>query len=94
LTDRRSPELPRECLQHAPHDRVRTLAVFVDLLQVARERAGQIVDLGTAIRIQHREARRRGLLQLAQEIDREAGEVVDEVQRVLDLVCDPRRELT
>ena len=34
-----------------------------------------------------------GLLQLVQQLDREAGEVVDEVQRVLDLVGDAGGEL-
>ena len=36
---------------------------------------------------------RRDLLQLVQQLDREAGEVVDEVQRVLDLVSDAGGEL-
>ena len=39
--------------------------------------------------------RRRGaLLQLVEQLDRERGKVVDEVQRVLDLVGDPGGQLT
>ena len=38
-------------------------------------------------------AGRRGLLQLVQQLDRQAGEVVDEVERVLDLVRDAGGQL-
>ena len=54
---------------------------------------GQLIDLATVTCVQQCKAGRRGLLQLAQEIDRAAGEVVDEVQRGLDLVRDGRGEL-
>ena len=42
---------------------------------------------------ERRDRRRRCLLQLVEQFDRQAGEVVDEVERVLDLVGDPGGQL-
>ena len=79
--------------QHRLHDAVGASAVLGDLLQVAGQHGRDVVDLGALLLGQPSEAWRGGLLQFAQQIHRQGGEVVDEVQRVLDLVRDARGEL-
>ena len=51
------------------------------------------VDIGALVLVERGDRRRRGLLQLVEQLDREAGEVVDEVERVLDLVRDAGGQL-
>ena len=90
---RRSPEDPRECSSIAltmPSARLPCSVIFSRLLV---SMADDVVDLGALFVGQRGEARRGGLLQFAQQIDRQSGEVVDEVQRVLDLVRDAGGEL-
>ena len=53
----------------------------------------RVVDLGALVLVERGESRRGGLLQLVEQLDRQAGEVVDEVERVLDLVRDAGGEL-
>ena len=74
-------------LQHASDDAVGTSAVLGDLLQVAGQHADRLDNLG-AFAVVERGDRARGLLQLVQQFDRQAGKVVDEIERVLDLVRD------
>ncbi len=80
--------------QHILHDAVGAPAVLGDLLQIALQRRGQFVDLG-AKPVSHGEpVRRHRLVQFVQQIDRQLGKIVDEVERVLDLVRDAGGELT
>ena len=81
-------------LQHALDDAVGALAVLGDLVEVAGQHLDRLVDLGALCPRRASAMRRRGgLLQLVEQLDRQAGEVVDEVQRVLDLVRDAGGEL-
>ena len=72
--------------QHVLDDCVGTLAMLHDLVEIALQRIGDLVDLGAPFVC-------RGecphfLPQLVDEFDRNGREIVDEVQRVLDLVRD------
>jgi hypothetical protein len=80
-------------LQHRLDDTVGAFAVLGDLLQVASQHHRNLLDLCALLFGQCGEARRGGFLQLAQQINRQSGEVVDEVERVLDLVRDAGGEL-
>jgi hypothetical protein len=55
--------------QHAPHDAVGTSAVFVDLTQIAGERACKLIDLAATSLVQQRKTGCGRLLQFIQEID-------------------------
>ena len=46
-----------------------------------------------SVLLKRRQRRRGRLLQLVEQLDRQAGEIVDEVERVLDLVRNSRRQL-
>ena len=74
--------------QHALDDAVGPAPVLGNLGQVAVQRREQIVDFGERCRLQRCHRRIQCLPQLVQQLLREAGEIVDEVQRVLDLVRD------
>ena len=76
-------------LQHALDDVVGAPAVLGDLFEIAGQHLDRLVDLGTLVLVERRDRRRCGLLQFVEQFDREPGEVVDEVERVLDLVGDP-----
>ncbi len=80
-------------LQHALDDVVGALAVLDDLFQVAGQQLHRIVGLGALLLIEGGDSRSGRLLQFVEQLDRETGEVVDEVQRVLDLVRNPGGEL-
>ena len=54
--------------------------------QIAGQHGRDVVDLRTLIVGQRSKARRGSFPQFAQQVHRQSGEVVDEVQRVLDLV--------
>ena len=69
------------------------LAVLGDLCEVAGQHSDDLVDLRARIVAQRSNGGRRRLLQLIEQFDREASEVVDEVERVLDLVGDAGGEL-
>ena len=71
---------------------VGALAVLHDLVEIALQHVRQLVDLGP----QSSRRAARSLERLPQFVDqlaRERGEIVDEVQRVLDLVRDAGGEL-
>ena len=55
--------------QHILHDAVGAPAVLGDLLQIALQRRGQIVDLGAQIGGDGESVRRHRLVQLIQQID-------------------------
>jgi hypothetical protein len=73
-------------LEHALDDAVGTPAMLGNLFEIAGQHRDDFVDIGALICGQPGNRRCRGFLQLVQQFDREAGKVVDEVERVLDLV--------
>src|SRR5215831_18840860 len=92
-TSRRSPDTPRECssmLLTMPSARLPCSAIFSRLpVSIAND----FVDIGTLVIGQPGDRRARGLLELVQQFDREAGEIVDKVERVFDLVGDAGGQL-
>ena len=58
------------------------------------EHPDDLVDLGAHVLVERGQRRIDSLLQFVQQLDRQDGEIVDEVQRVLDLVRDAGSELT
>ena len=79
--------------QHAFDDVVGALSVLDDPLEVAGQRGEDFVDIAALFLFQRRERRGGLLLQFVEQFDRKAGEIVDEVERVLDLVRDSGRQL-
>ena len=77
--------------QHVLDDGVGALAVLHDLGEVVLQKPGQLIDLGADL------VGDRSLLQdiieLVGEFDRQRREIVDEIERVLDLVGDAGGEL-
>jgi hypothetical protein len=63
--------------------------VFGDLLEIAGQQFDGFVNLGALVLAECRDRRGRRLLQFVKQLDRQMGEVVDEVEWVLDLVGDP-----
>ena len=80
-------------LEHALDDAVGPPAVLGDLFEIAGQHRDDFVDLGELVAVERRQGRCRGLLQLVEQFDREPGKIVDEVERVLDLVGDPGGQL-
>jgi hypothetical protein len=66
-------------------------AVLDDLVEVALQHAGQLGDLGARLVVDLRSV--QGLLQFVDQLNRHRGEIVDEIERVLDLVGDAGGEL-
>ena len=79
--------------QHALDDAVGAPAVFGDLVEVAGQQVHRLLQLGALVLVRLGQQRVDRLLQLVEQLDRQAREVVDEVQRVLDLVGDAGGEL-
>jgi hypothetical protein len=80
-------------LQHALDDAVGAPAVLGDFCEIAGQHRDDFIDIGEFVAVERRQCRRRGLLQFVEQFDREAGEVVDEVERVLDLVSNAGGQL-
>ena len=80
-------------IQHASNDAIGALPVFGDLFEVAGQHLDRFVDFGARVLVEPGDRRSRSRLQLIQQFDRETGKVINEVQRVLDLVRDPGGEL-
>ena len=80
-------------LEHALDDAVGPPAVLGDLFEIAGQHRDDFVDLGELVAVERRQGRCRGLLQLVEQFDREPGEIVDEIERVLDLVGDAGGQL-
>jgi len=72
--------------KHALDDVVSPPAVLDDPCEIAREKVDRLVDPLSPIRVECREHRRRVFLQLVQQFGGQAGEVVDEVERVFNFV--------
>jgi hypothetical protein len=60
--------------------------VLGDFFEVAGEHLDRLVDLGTVLIAECSDRRGGGLLQFVEQLDRQPGEVVDEIERVLDFV--------
>ena len=67
--------------------------MFGDLVEIAGQHLDRLVDLGARVLVERGDARRGALLQLVEQFDRQPGEVVDEIERVLDLVRDAGGQL-
>jgi hypothetical protein len=68
-------------LQHALNDAIGAPAVLGDLFEIAGQHQDDFVDIGALVFGQPGDHRCRGLLQLVEQFDREAGKIVDEVGR-------------
>src|SRR4051812_31466472 len=77
--------------EHVLYDRVRAAAVLDDLLQIGPDGLGDLIDLAPCFPVETRGT--QDGLELVHQLRGEIGEVVDEVERVLDLVCYARGEL-
>ena len=81
-------------LQHVGDDPVGALAVVLDQLQVAAQVLEDLADLPPLIFVQAAVlVLLHDLLDLLEKLRGHLGEVLDEVERVLDLVGDPGRQL-
>ena len=74
--------------QHAFDDIVGAPAVLADLFKIACQHVDGFVDLGALVISDCSNHRGSCLLQLVKQFDRQPGEVINEVQRVLDLMGD------
>jgi hypothetical protein len=79
--------------EHALDDAVGAFAMLGDLLEVAAQHLDDLVHGGSLVVAERRHRRGCRLLQLKQQFARQLGEVVDKIERVFDLVRDPRGEL-
>ena len=77
--------------QHIFDDQISAAAVLCDLVEVGRDRCDEFVDFRACMRIEP--ALREQLAQLVQELARQVGKIVHEIERVLHLVSNPRGEL-
>src|SRR5262245_14625076 len=78
--------------QHVLDDGVRSLAVLHDLVEVALKGLRQILYLSPRFLVDRHAL--QDILQLVDQFRRNHGAIVDEVERVLDLVRNPGSELT
>ena len=79
--------------EHALDDIVGPLAMLRDAFEIAGQCFNNLLGLGALIRIQDRNGRVDRGLQFVQQLDRNFRKIVDEIERVLDLVGDAGREL-
>src|SRR5262249_53539378 len=81
-------------LQHASHYSVSAAAVLDNLLQIPGQHLDCFQNLGAFAGTDRGDGLSRGLLQLVEQLDRESGKIVDEVEGVFDLVRDAGGQLT
>ena len=77
--------------QHVLDDGVGALAVLHDLFEIVLQHAGQFVDFFPDLAV-HRD-RLEHVIQFIGQFRRQRREIIDEIERVLDLVRDARGEL-
>ena len=77
--------------QHVLDDGVGALAVLDDLFEIVLQHAGQFVDFFADLAV-HRDRLER-VIQLIGQFRRQRREIIDEIERVLDLVRDASGEL-
>ena len=78
--------------QHVLDDGIGALAVLHDLVEIALQRIRNLIDLGA--QLCRRGALLQGLPQFIDQLGGDAREIIDEIERVLDLVRDAGGELT
>ena len=78
--------------QHVLDDGIGTLAVLHDLVEIASQRICQFVNFGARLLV-YRYAL-QGVLQFINQFGGDPREIVDEIERVLDLVRDAGGKLT
>ena len=79
--------------QHALDYIVRAFAVFGDPFEIAGQQFRDLIDLAALTLVERREGGRGRRLQFVKQPDRKARKIVDEIERVLDLVRDPGSQL-
>ena len=79
--------------EHRLDDAVGAPSVLDDLSKIGGDCGDKLVDLRAPVGIERGDRLSLGLPQLVEQLDRKPGEVVDEVERVLDLVRDAGGEL-
>src|SRR5215470_17875723 len=80
-------------LQHALDDAIGAASVLGDLYEIAGQHRYRLVDLGSLFVAECIDRWSGGFLQFVEQLDREVGEIVDEIERVLDLVGDAGGQL-
>jgi hypothetical protein len=83
------PMLPRALTgmqQHVLDDRVRALAVLHDFIEIATQRIGQLVDRGARFMVDRYTT--QDVPQLIDQLGGDPRKIVDEIERILDLVRD------
>ena len=78
--------------QHVLDDGVRALAVLNDLVEIVSQSVRQFSDFTARLIIARHSA--KGFPQFVDQFGRDTREIVDEIERVLDLVRDPGGQLT
>src|SRR5512143_128439 len=78
--------------QHVLDDGVGPFAVLLDLVEVSSKRLHQFVDLSAGFLVEVTSL--QSLPELIEQLCRERGEIVYEIERVLDLVSDTSGQLT
>ena len=77
--------------QHVLDDGIRALAVLHDLIEIALQHIRNFADLCSQLFVEF--GSRKGLPQFVNEFDRDPREIIDEIERVLDLVRDAGGQL-
>src|SRR3954452_24277826 len=77
--------------EHVLDDRIRSLAMLSDLVEIAFEHCSKLADLGEPAFVDV--AMVHELAKLIHDLDRKSGKVVDEIERVFDLMRDSGGEL-
>src|SRR5262245_21261601 len=78
--------------QHVLDEGIGPLAVLHDFVEIALQRIRNLADLPSQLAIEVGTTKR--LPQFTNQFDRDAREIVDEIEWVLDLVCDACRQVT
>src|SRR3974390_1656429 len=78
--------------QHVLDNGIRPLAVLHDLGEIAPQCVSELGNLGSRFLVNHYAA--QGILQFIDQFGRNTGEIIDEIERVLDLVGNASGELT
>ena len=69
--------------QHAFDDAIGAASVLSDLFQIAGQHPDRFIDFGALVVVERSDRGGGGLLQLVEQLDREVGEIIDEVQGFL-----------
>ena len=72
--------------KHVFDDQVRAFAVLHHLVEIALQHVGDLFDLRAQLGVERRSGKR--LPQFVDQLNRDRREIIDEIERVLDLVGD------